>query len=123
MNSISNSEILAGIRCNVSIANLSCNPPQIHAVTWEKVREATDKDVNLSSLRRMIETVFPDDKHDMPVKLMEYWPMKDDLFVVNGVIVKESVLPKTGSESLLTHLEGQCSRVLIPPSLRSEVLQ
>ena len=127
---ISNSEVFAGLSTatweSESCMTMAANFAKINAVTWERVLEETEKDVDLQALHKMIETIFPENKSDMPPNILEYWPVKDHLFVVDGVILKDNnplLPPKMKSEILPLYMENQGVRVLIPRVLRSEVLQ
>ena len=129
---ISNSEVFAGLRSagyeipNSDVTVAANSEEKVSAVTWERVSKATDDDINMQTLRKMIETVFPDEKSDMPSNIMEYWAMRDSLYVIDGVILKDNNLflpPKLKAEVLQSYMENQGVRVLIPPLLRPEVLQ
>lgn len=105
---------------------IAVNSEKIQAVTWERVQDAMHKDKKMQTLRRMVESVFPDDRSSMPDELLPYWPWRDEMYVQDGVILKDnnlSVFPKIRSGNLHSYMENQGTRVLIPPSLRQEVLE
>ena len=61
----------------------------------------------------------------MPPELDTFWNMRDDLYVVDGVIVKNTevvVPPALRKETMQSFQMGENVRVIIPPSLQSEVL-
>ena len=89
--------------CLISTATCMLNTMGIQSVTWEKVRRATASDENLNNLIGIIESGIPKHRHDLPTNLQEYHQFRNDLFVVDGVIQYKD-------------------RVVIPPSLREEVL-
>ena len=58
----------------------------------------------MSTLLRVIESGFPDKKADLDVNLQQYWDLRTNLWVVDGVILTKE-------------------RIVISPTLRSEVLE
>ena len=75
----------------------------ITSVTWDLVRTATASDETLNTLLETIEDGFPNSISDLPEDLRIYFPIRDHLSTVDGVILYND-------------------RVLIPPSLRHNVL-
>ena len=76
----------------------------IRSVTWERVREATASDPAMLRLLELVEEGLPDHRHEMPEELREYHSLRDGMYTSDGVILYDQ-------------------RVVIPPSLRDEVLQ
>ena len=81
----------------------------IHNVKWsdkmlQRVREETNKDSELRTLSHVIMNGWPEKAQDLPKCTRTYWSMKDFLSVEDGVLMKGS-------------------RVMIPQSMRKEVLQ
>ena len=76
----------------------------ISSVSWSQVREAAIFDEECSTLCEWIAKGFPNKKAELPLKLHYYWPMRDDLYVIEGVPFK-----------------GR--KMLIPESLRGRVLE
>uniref|UniRef100_A0A673W9M9 Gypsy retrotransposon integrase-like protein 1 n=1 Tax=Salmo trutta TaxID=8032 RepID=A0A673W9M9_SALTR len=68
-----------------------------------QIRQHTDRDEQLQALRSVILMGWPDCKEETALAVRDYWPVKEELSVQNGVIFK-----------------GQ--RVVIPRSLRPEML-
>ena len=81
----------------------SSNLEKIHAVTWELLKQETEKDEHLSELSTMIMSGFPESRQYMPSHLDRYWDLKGSLLIVDGVVMFNN-------------------RAIIPSSLRSEVL-
>ena len=79
--------------------------PQFAAVTWERIREAGRKDKESTDLAAIISSGFPHNKKDLPDHLRSFWAMREQLYAVDGVPVQHD------------------GRVLIPHSLRAEVLE
>ena len=75
------------------------------AFRWHDVIEdATKKDENLQTLRKVIFNGWPENKQDMPDAVMPYWNIRDELSTYNGIVFK-----------------GE--RIVIPESLRAELLE
>ncbi len=130
--SVTLSEVLAGIMTEVDddtdddghLAALS-EANDVRAVTWEMVSDETEKDTQMQNLLLLIESTFPDDKADMPQQLMEFWPLRHNLYVVDGVILlKDHVLVPRSLRNMVidSHSEGNNVRILIPPTLRQEIV-
>ena len=75
-----------------------------HSVTWNHVREETTSDPIMCLLQETIEAGFPDHKDNVPQQIHEYHKFRNFLSTVDGVV---------------TYKE----RIVIPPSLRSDVLE
>lgn len=76
----------------------------IRSVTWDRVRDATASDPAMLRLLELIEGGLPEHRHEMPEELREYHSLRNGLYTSDGVILYDQ-------------------RVVIPPSLREEVLQ
>ena len=74
------------------------------AVTWDRVRDSTLNDADLQLLNRFIHSGFPLSRDDVPETLQPCWQYRDRLSWVDGVILMDG-------------------RVLVPPTLRDEVLR
>ena len=83
---------------------LIMNSPQMKAVTWERIRDAAIQDRVCSDLAKVISSGFPNHKRDLPEHLRPFWALRDDLYTIHGVPVSNR-------------------RILIPSSLRREVLE
>ena len=77
---------------------------QIRAVTWNSVKQETNNDHHLSKLSTMIRSEFTESKCNMSPQLDCYWDLKENLLVVDDVILYKG-------------------RMVIPQTLRAEVLQ
>ena len=87
-----------------STTALLLDSPHLRAVTWQRIAEAASKDRESIDLAKIISAGFPSSKKELPEHLRVFWPMREDLYCVQGVPV-------------------QNQRILIPPSLRAEVLE
>ena len=77
----------------------------IHAspITLERIREHTEKDLTMRLLKQTIYEGWPDQKSECRPELREYWLMREDLGVEDGLIFK-------------------CQRLVIPPVLRKNAI-
>ena len=73
------------------------------SVTWERVRIATSSDETMNKLLDMIESGLPENRREFPQPLQEYSQFSQHLSSLDGVILYKD-------------------RIVIPPSLRNEVL-
>lgn len=103
---------LDGIRCpapqielvdDTSFSAFTLHSAPIQSVTWDRVRDATSSDENMFLLSSIIDNGFPDNRQDLPPSLRDFFQFREDLFTLDGVILYKE-------------------RVVIPPSLRPEVL-
>ena len=110
------------------IASLN-NPDDqnIRVITWDLVKEETATDETMRLLSTMIESSsFPDSKCDLPVQLAPYWSIRNNLHVADGVVMMRDmvVVPQSLRDDIVhSYDEGAGSRVVIPSSLRIEILQ
>ena len=85
--------------CSSSVSNTQV----ISSITWDDIRVATTSDPIMSSLVDFIENGFPENKSEIQVELRKYYQFKNSLSTLDGVILYQD-------------------RILIPPSLRTTVL-
>ena len=98
----------------------------IRAVTWDLVREETMKDPVMKNLASLINTVFPLEKHELPEDLHPYWPIRHNLYIIDGVILMgdQVVIPHTLRHQVTQEqIETSNARIIIPPALRKEVVR
>lgn len=76
----------------------------VHAVTWERVRDATISDGYLRQLKQYIINGFPTEIDNLPPQLQPYWRHREELSIVDQVV-----------------MYGE--RIVIPPSLRPNICQ
>lgn len=75
----------------------------VKSVTWDRVRIETSSDENMNELLGMIEHGLPENRREYPPPLQEYFQFAKHLSSLDGVILYKD-------------------RIVIPPSLRGEVL-
>ena len=76
----------------------------VKSVTWDAIRLAMASDPSMLALLEVIEGGFPDKRNDMSPDLLQYHQFRDALTSFDGVALYRD-------------------RVVIPPSLRNQVLQ
>ena len=76
----------------------------LRAITWERLKQATKDNSKLTLVRTTVLQGIPPSKSLWPNAIQEYWKVRDDLSVVDDVIVYRN-------------------RTVIPTSLRSEVIK
>ena len=75
----------------------------LRSVTWDRVREATSSDVDMHTLEEMATDGIPDSKIEMPETIRDYHQYREHITSTGGAILYKG-------------------RVIVPPSLRGEVL-
>jgi len=75
----------------------------LRSVTWDRVREATSSDGDMHILEEMTMNGIPDSKIEMPETIRDYHQYRENITSTDGVILYKD-------------------RVVIPPSLRGDVL-
>ena len=73
------------------------------AITWNKVKLATQSDDDMITLLRTIKEGFLASKQDLPQQLQVYHSLRDDIYCIDGVAFFKD-------------------RIIIPQSLRHEIL-
>ena len=84
------------------IATFNINLNKVVAVTWERVQEATFSE--FGPLMTLIHQGFPAMKHDVDDRFTNYWAYRESLYIYDQVVMYND-------------------RVVIPPSLRPEILE
>ena len=106
-------EMLAGLRCteepqvnvDLPIHDSAIGALTHSSVTWQRVKQETATDTNMSQLLEMIEQdTILNSRNDLPDRLREYFQFRNELMTLDGVILYKD-------------------RVVIPPSLRHEVIK
>ena len=89
--SIMGQSFLAGIRCHetrqepcsqpldTQLAAAAASTLRAMAVTWDRVKLETTSDTTLSQLVTIIESGFPDFRHELPHQLQEYYQFREHL--------------------------------------------
>ena len=75
----------------------------ITSVTWDRVRQATARDDTMNLLLSTIESGIPKHRHELHPTIREYHQFREHLYMIDGVVIYKD-------------------RVVIPPTLRNEVL-
>ena len=77
---------------------------QVSDEKLENIKIETNRDEQLQKLKDFILQVFPHDKNSCPSEITEYWNIRDELSLSNGLILKGG-------------------KIIIPRTLRKEMLQ
>ena len=98
------------------IAAVQANVNETKAVTWERVKEETERDKEITSVIQLAQEGFPVKYKDMPEELAQYWVHRDKLYVVDSVLLlgDRVVIPKLLREESLRNLHCAhqgCSRM------------
>ena len=111
--------ILAGIHCEEP--PLESNPHEINdkltssavsalstmAITWDRVKLATTSDKDLTQLVLIIESGFPESRHEIPPALHEYYQFRKHLYTIDGVILyKDCIIPPSLRQHILAILHS-----------------
>ena len=93
------------------LASLVSSSLNTLAITWDCIEVATASDTNTVRLISIIESSFPEFRHELPPALREYHQFRDHLYTVDGVILNKSrtVIPTSLRQHVLTvlHLAHQ----------------
>ena len=76
----------------------------VRAVTWSDVRSATAGDPVMMCLLHTILEGFPSEKKRLPIEIHNYFPFREDLSIVDGVVMFGD-------------------RIVVPPVLREPILE
>ena len=105
-------EFLNSIRCDEPtdssteedvLAMVTAALNTIEAVTWNKVKEATNSDSTMLLLLNTIEGGFPSSRNSVPDELKDYFQFRENLWSIDGVVLYNE-------------------RIVIPPTLRPAIL-
>lgn len=77
---------------------------RISTATFHKIKCATAEDENMKTLIEIIKNGWPEQKHSLPDELKQFWNLRDDLIVNDGLVFKGN-------------------RVYVPKSIRGDMLQ
>ena len=122
---ISTNEILAGIMITESSEEEVFLSPlkdetEIRTITWDILKKETLEDESMRTLCTLVNSSFPDNKHDLPQELIPYWNVRNNLYVLDGVILmKDQFIIPSGYRDT----SGFGARIVIPPNLRQEVVK
>ena len=80
----------------VSSIMASLTVDERRAVTWEEIVEAARTDEVCILLIEVIQNGFPENREELHTSIRNFWPMRNDMYVVKGVPFKEGkmLIPK-----------------------------
>lgn len=76
----------------------------ISDVRLSELKDETQKDMHMQTLKQYVCTTWPEFKNDVPDELKPYWNVRDELYVSEGVLLKNE-------------------RLVVPSSMRSQMLK
>lgn len=80
------------------------NDTTLRAITWGRIVAAAATDEECRTLKELIQNGFPQSRNNIPNRVRVFWPMREELYCLEGVIIKGN-------------------KILIPRQLRAEVLE
>ena len=86
------------------IAGIGAESESFFAITWERVRSASEVDDVIQTLIGLIVNGFPISKKDLPAQVRQFWEARDHLNVFDGVVLYSD-------------------RIVIPSALRPKVIE
>ena len=131
---VSSSEILDGVMVaepeeadnDHTLAALSNNDAKhVKAITWELVKQGTCNNDLMRNLSILINSVFPDERSALPLELLPYWNIRNNLYIVDGVtLMRDQVLipPLLRDGVTQSFIHESNARIVIPPILRHEII-
>ena len=96
----------------------------VRAITWNMVKEETIRDETMCKLMALITSTFPVDKSEMPVELLPFWNVRNNLYVLEGVVLMNDyvVIPSHLRDTVTSHQRDSNVRIVVPQNLRAEVI-
>ena len=96
------SEVLVDDEVSVAFATTQIRPEDL--VTWQDVNTAAASDQECIDLANAIREGFPKLKTDLPVSIRQFWPMRDNLYMIENVPFRDA-------------------KMLVPKPLRKRILE
>ncbi|XP_033731071.1 uncharacterized protein K02A2.6-like [Pecten maximus] len=116
------------IEVNQIVSYLPISPEK-----YQEFKRETSKDEALSQLREIIIKGWPENKHEIPETAHHYWPFRDELSCIDGLLFKSHtiIVPKTLRREMLktihsSHLgivkcKSRARELLYWPGMSSEI--
>ena len=79
-------EEIKGMQISVNAMQLTANVPD--CMTCNELKEVTSQDQHLQQLMEYIIQGWPDNKDKLLQDVRTYWTLRDDMVVIDGVIIK-----------------------------------
>ena len=95
-------------------------------MTFDRVKEETLKYKQMMKLIHYVQVGFPETIDDLPLVLHEFWIVRYSLFMMDGVTMCGDRKQELDHNKLLSPssiIQDDVYRIVIPPSLRKEVLR
>ena len=80
---------------------------KVESTRLESLQEETKADSTLTDLTDLIITGWPDSMQDLPQHLYPYWCFRDELIILDGLVMKGNrvVIPRNMRPGTLNHLQ------------------
>ena len=90
------------------VAGIGNDLDRFYAVTWDVVKEASEKDPQISLLASCVKAGFPSQKSETPPEISEFWDHRHGLNVIDGVVLYNDriVIPEALRERVLENLHS-----------------
>ncbi|XP_033749332.1 uncharacterized protein K02A2.6-like [Pecten maximus] len=117
---------------DIEVNQIVSNLP-ISSQKYQEFKRETSKDEALSQLREMIINGWPENKHEIPETAHHYWPFRDELSCIDGLLFKSHtiIVPRTLRREMLktihsSHLgivkcKSRARELLYWPGMSSEI--
>ena len=66
------------------------NDPELKAMTWERIVSAAATDQEYLPLADLVRNDFPRSHNDLPPIARVFWPMHEEIYWFEGVIIKDN---------------------------------
>ena len=75
-------------------------------ISMEEIQQASSQDDHLQQLKKFIIAGWPNTKDELHTDIRPYWPYRDELAVIDGIILKGRciVIPNILRQQVLTQL-------------------
>lgn len=69
------------------IAAIQSDFENLTMVTWQRVKEKTQRDSTMQELMSILDNGFPQRKEQLPPSLAPFWEFRKSLYLTNGIIL------------------------------------
>ena len=82
---------------DISVAFAIQQSMPIKCVSWTDIKDAAMQDEEMQRLKTTITEGFPETRNDLPEMLRRYWPMREELYLIDGIPMKgrKILIPKS----------------------------
>lgn len=86
-------------------------------------KEDTSSDPELSALREIIFSGWPEKRKQVPVPLRKYWAYRDELSIENGLVLKGErvIVPESQKAELLEKCQLRARSCIFWPNIKKDI--